>query len=153
MASTDNIVERRKHKRFKIRDGAFAAVKDIYIVGPLQDISRGGLAFRYVDKGKKIHGLSKVDIFFFGRGFYLREVPSETVSDFSLDKKDPCSSIIMKRCGMKFKELTKKQTSHLEEFIQKYADRRSDKDRRQLKISQYDGPERRSGIERRKSLL
>ena len=151
MIDKKDFTERRKSDRFKVRDGAFAAIKpDNYIVGPIQDINRDGLAFRYLGKSGQIRESIEVDIFFSGMGFYLQNVRSKTISDFRIDKSAANSSVTMRRCAVQFWELTNNQTSQIDSLIQNFTDRRSPKDRRKLPFLQYSGSERRKGVERRK---
>ncbi len=154
MMNRNNFIERRKQDRFKVRDGAFASVKsDEDKTGPIRDISRDGFAFRYIGKEGEIYGPLEVDIFYAGSGLYVQKVRSKTISDFKIDKKAPSSSLAIRQCCVQFCELTDDQISSLDNFIQKYVDRRSDKDRRQFSDPSFSGSERRSGIERRTSPL
>jgi hypothetical protein len=154
MMNRKNFIERRKQDRFKVRDGAFASIKsDHDKVGPIRDINRDGFAFMYIGKEDQISGPLEVDIFYSGSGLYMQKVKSKTISDFKIDKKAPSSSLAIRQCCVQFCELAEDQISHLEDFIQKYVDRRSDKDRRQFSDPNFSGPERRSGIERRTSPL
>jgi len=145
-------VERREHNRFKVRTGAFAALTSYNIVGPIQNISKGGLVFRYISEGEQIPKSLEVDIFIGGKGFHIQKIPSKRISDFNIIKKSLYSSLKIKQCGVQFGELTNSQISQLENFIQSYGEKRSGKDRRQSDASQYIGPQRRNGIERRKGL-
>ena len=54
MTNSDEFIERRKWARFKVREGAFVAIKsDHYVVGPIHDISTDGFGFRYIGKRDK----------------------------------------------------------------------------------------------------
>ena len=152
MTNMKEPVERREHNRFKVRTGAFAAITSYNIVGPIQNISKGGLAFRYISEEDQIPEWSEVDLFIGGKGFHMKKIPSKTISGFNIIKKSLYSSLTIKQCGVQFGELTNSQIYQLENFIQNYAEKRSGKDRRQSDPSQYSGPERRNGIERRKGL-
>ncbi len=108
------LVERRKHKRIQVRTGAFVGVGPHFNqVGPLIDISMGGLAFRYMAREKQLGGLS-LDIFLTDRDFYLSYVPFKAVSD----SKTPDTTT--RRCSVKFANLTQSQISCLEHFIASY---------------------------------
>ena len=49
MAKGDDFQERRKHKRFKVAEGAFAVSPPYYNkLGQIKDISKGGLACQYL---------------------------------------------------------------------------------------------------------
>ena len=58
MATIKDISEHRKHKRFKVQEGAIAVLHDQkYKLGPVIDLTRDGLAFRYVYKEKKTNAI------------------------------------------------------------------------------------------------
>jgi len=122
-------IERRKQNRFRVKDGAFAAKSsEINIVGPIQNISGGGLTFRYVGKRGQIDRSLEVDLFCTGEGYCFTKLPSKTIYDFRIDKKASDSALTIRRCGVQFDELTDHQMSHIEDFIQKYGDKGSGKD-------------------------
>jgi len=149
-----SFIERRKRDRFKVRSGAFASIKlDYDKTGPIRDINRDGFAFMYIGKDDQIDGPLEVDIFYAGSGLYLQNIKSKIISDFKTDKKVPSSSLAIRQCCMQFCELTDDQILHLDDFIQKYVERRSAKDRRQFGDPSYSGHEKRSGIKRRTSPL
>jgi len=147
----EKTIEKRKHKRFQVRDGAFISIKSDHCakIGPIRDINRNGFAFRYIGKEGEIYGPLEVDMFFADSGLYAQKLRSKTISDFKIDKKAPSSSLAIRQCCVQFCELTDNQISHLDNFIQKYVDRRSDKDRRQFGEPSFSGSESRSGIARR----
>jgi hypothetical protein len=150
MMNKKNFIERRKRDRFKVRSGAFVSIKsDTDKIGTIRDISRDGFAFRYIGKEGEIYGPLEVDISYVGSDLYVQKVKSKTISDFKTDKKASSSSLSIRQCCVQFCELADNQISHLDNFIQKHVDRRSDKDRRQFGDPNVSGPERRSGIERR----
>lgn len=114
-------VERRRHKRFQAQEGAFAVARPEFTkLGQIMDISRGGLAFRYVVTGSQGNGAIEVDIFKAGDGFYLENIPIKTIWDLRVPKKLSNGSLPMRRCGMQFGELTPNQISQLEYFIQNH---------------------------------
>ncbi len=151
MTNSNEFIERRKWTRFKVREGAFVAIKsDHYVVGPIHDISKDGFGFKYIGKKGQIHGPLEVDIFFCGHGFYLQKVKAKIISDFIIDKKVPRCYSAVRYCSVQFCEMTNDQISNLENFIKNYASRRSGEDRRKLPLPQYSGPDRRIGVDRRK---
>ncbi len=114
-------VEHRKHRRFQIRQGTYVALAPPYgKVGPVIDISRGGLSFRYVD-GKETTNESYIHIFLTEANFYLEKVPVKTILDFKIPDKSASSSITMRRCGLQFKGLTHNQASQLKFFVENYS--------------------------------
>jgi hypothetical protein len=114
-------VEHRKHKRYRIRQGAYVALAPPFgRVGRMIDISKGGLSFRYVD-GKETTNGSYVNILLTEANFYLDKVPVKTILDFKIPDKSTSSSITMKRCGLQFEGLTHKQASELKFFVDNYS--------------------------------
>jgi hypothetical protein len=120
-ARKEEMVERRRHKRFKVRDGAFVVLMPPSTkLGQLIDISSGGLAFRYLSMEERSNNLSELDIFLTDNSFYLEEVPVINVSDFQIAGEFPFSSITTRRHGVQFGELTHNQISRLEYFIRNH---------------------------------
>ncbi len=119
-------VERRKQKRYRIKTGAFAAVglpstQNCLIL----DISMSGLAFRYFEGATYVkelgqNKLGKLEIFLTDKGFYLSKMPFNTVYDAKVEREMPLASITMRKRGVRFGKLTRKQTSQLENFIQNH---------------------------------
>ncbi|MGD8982536.1 MAG: PilZ domain-containing protein [Desulfobacteraceae bacterium] len=118
MTSRIEVVERRRHKRFQAEEGAYAAVRPQYDkIGQIIDVSRGGLAFRYMISGSQEDASSELDIFLIGDGFHLDKVPFQTVSDEGIPERLSPGSQKMRRCGVQFGELTQMQILKLKEFI------------------------------------
>ncbi len=85
--------------------------------------------------------------------FYVENLPFKTIADLDVDNEFAYSSQKRKLLRVQFEELDLHQISHLDYFIQNCTmDRRSGKDRRQFNDPEYADPQRRNGIERRKSL-
>lgn len=147
--------ERRKHKRFITREGAFAVMTPGYKnLGLIQNISKGGLAYRYITNGDTSTGLYKLDIFITNKDFYLKNIPFKTVAAIDEVTEFPYSSILMKKRCIQFDRLDPDQEQMLDYFILNHTiERRSIPDRRKSNDPYYRGPQRRKDIERRKSLL
>ena len=115
------IVERRKHKRFQVQDGAFAVLMPhFYNWGQIIDISRGGLAFRYTNNELTPNVSSNLGISLANVGFYLGKVPFKAISDFEIANEVPYSFRTTRRCGVEFGDLTLNQISQLEYFIRNH---------------------------------
>ena len=113
--------ERRKYTRFRARDGALIELRSHRgKLGEIIDISKGGLAFRYIDIGDRPKGSFELDIFLKEAGFRLEKVPAKTVSDLKTTKFFPYSATKTRRQGVQFGELTGNQISKLEHFIKNY---------------------------------
>lgn len=119
--STEKHRERREYTRFRTRDGALIELRSHRgKLGEIIDISKGGLAFRYIDIGERPKGFFEIDILLKETGFRLEKVPAKTISDLRTTKYFPFSSTKTRRQGVQFGELTKKQISQLEHFIRNY---------------------------------
>ena len=122
MSETEALIEQRKHKRFRPQDGTYALLRGPgKKLGQVINISRGGLAFRYIDIGERPESSFELDISIEEKGFILDNLLFETVSDFSSSREFPFSSTPIRRRGGQFKALNKKQISELEYLIQNYA--------------------------------
>jgi hypothetical protein len=116
------LAEKRRFRRFQTPQNAFALLRGPDgKLGQIIDISRGGLAFRYVANGGQTNGPFQLDIFLANNGFHLEQVTFRTVSDFEVTKQGPSNSVIMRRCGVQFDELSQDHASRLEYFIENYA--------------------------------
>jgi hypothetical protein len=118
------MLERRKHKRFKVQNGAFAVLgappwPHSTKVGQIIDMSMGGLAFSYIAEQEPSNGSFELGIFLADNSFRLRKIPFETISDLEI-KKGPFNSITMRRSGVQFGELTPNQISQLKYFIRNH---------------------------------
>ena len=115
------VVEKRKHMRFRSKDHAYAAFRSHTIkTGQIVDISKGGLAIHYIADGDQINDSHELEIYFANNGFHMKEVPFNTISDFELTSEFRFSSIIMRRRGVQFGELNQFQVSQLGYLIQNY---------------------------------
>jgi len=111
--------ERRRHKRFKMHEGAFAVHKDHSDkrkLGKILDISAGGLSFRYSTGKVGTRAIFDLDILLVDGSFSLKGLPSKIVSDFV----DENTGTKMRRRGVKFERLVDIQKSQLEHFMQNH---------------------------------
>ena len=113
-------LERRKHKRFQVPSGALVGLGPYFEkVGPIVDISMGGLGFRYV--GTKESNGTYLDIFLTNSDFFLRNVPFETVRHLKIVGAASPGSETMREKAVKFGKLTRDQKSQLKYFIENFA--------------------------------
>ncbi len=109
--------EKRKHRRFSAREGAFVATNDnLCLIGQLVDISIGGMCFRYI-AGDATLSSCALDIFVSDQRFYLPNIPYQIVSNTVLDPEVEMSSIPICQCRVKFVNLTDAQQSSLLNLI------------------------------------
>ena len=121
MTSKNAPVERRKHKRFRVHPGTYVALGPPYgRVGPMIDISAGGLSFRYVGQKKQADG-SHINLFLTEANFYLEKIPIRTILDIEITDRSPSAALKMRRCGLKFEGITDDQASQLNFFIENYS--------------------------------
>lgn len=120
-----DVIERRKHKRFRVREGAFAALKPHWfrstILGEIIDISIDGLAFRYIAAKKRSELSFKLKILLADGSFSLDKVPSRTISDLEIGNEFSIDFTPIRRCCVQFARLTHDQISGLEHFIRNYS--------------------------------
>lgn len=120
MVNNKQMVERRRHKRFKVKEGASVVFRAHSIeLGQIINVSRKGLAFRYVSSQQPSSGSFELVILSGDGGFYLDEIPFKIVSDFEMND-DPLSFSTTRQCGVQFGKLKRKQVSQLEYFIQNH---------------------------------
>jgi hypothetical protein len=112
--------ELRKHKRFQVPGGVFVGFGPrANKVGQIVDVSMGGLGYRYVGSEDSSDG-SHLDIFVTDDDFYMGAVPFKTVCDFQVVGRVAASPMTMRRCGVQFGRLSRKQNAQLEYFIQQH---------------------------------
>ena len=122
MDKTEALLEQRKHKRFRPQEGTYAILRSPgKKLGQVINISRGGLAFRYIDIGERPERSFELDISIEEHGLILDSLSFETVSDFSVSREFPFSSTPIRRRGGQFKSLKKNQISQLEYLLRNHA--------------------------------
>ena len=121
MATIRKIHEHRKLKRFKVQEGAIAVLFNRKNrIGPVIDISRNGLAFRYVTDEKKTSSSRILSLFLTAKAFRMQKVPFKVVYDYEEKPKQPVNSMTIHRCGGRFGKLAKNQKFELRLFIKNY---------------------------------
>ena len=115
--------ERRQHPRYRVREGDFEVFsRDSSIMGRLDNISQGGLAFHYspVDE----HHAESATIDIMGKSsdpFFLPSVACQTRYDISVLAEDRTfTGAELRLAGVQFFKLDENQAQKLELFIQKY---------------------------------
>ena len=118
--------EKRKFKRFKGKEGAFAAFirpNELINLGQVMDISMGGLCVRYLAtsdvstdtdcSGIKIFGSN-------GRFIHVDKVDCTIIYDQEIPN-GSWEQLTTRRCGVRFENLTIRQKSMLQDFIEHFA--------------------------------
>ena len=121
MTERNDIVERRKQDRFKVKAGVFAVLmSNPPTLAQVKEISEGGLTVRYFG-GERSEKISELDIFVSDSDFHLSKAPFETTSNFDVTIEFPESVLKMKQRGFKFGPLSFDQKSQLDYLLQNHA--------------------------------
>ncbi|MBT3177427.1 MAG: PilZ domain-containing protein [Desulfobacula sp.] len=126
MVGRKRTVERRKSKRYKAADGAYAAISPkSHKLGQIIDISMGGLAFKYIDtnngdiKNDNIENKndSEESIFLSSMGFYVGDLPFKTISDEEVTNAPSFSAMKVRERKVQFTDLSFKQLFDLDYYL------------------------------------
>ena len=162
MTTSKYFAELRKQNRFKIREGIIVAFQKprlfnlgkprIVKTASIIDINKRGLSFQYISHKMWPTDFNKLLILHTTDEIEIDNVPYEVVSDFKASNFTKSKPI--RKCGVKFGELTLNQTILLNHLLLSYSSmiKRPGNGRRIFTNSQYNGLERRAGSEGRESL-
>jgi len=126
MAGRKRTVERRRSKRYKAVEGAYAAISpNSHKLGQITDISMGGLAFKYIDtnngdtnkEDNKNQGPSEESIFLSSMGFYVGDLPFKTISDDEVTDTPSFSAMKVRQRHVQFTDLSFKQLFDLDYYL------------------------------------
>lgn len=118
MATTKKIVERRKNKRYKAKEGAYAAISPhSRRLGQIIDISMGGLSFKYIDNNDEKSENPERSIFLSSLGYYVGELPFQTIEDYEITNYPSFSSMKLRKRRVKFTDLSFKQLFDLDFYL------------------------------------
>lgn len=112
--------ERRRHQRYRIQADAFAMVSPLSAKRlEIIDISKGGLAMRYVPGNERARICTDVDvflnIFLKDLSFCLLRLPARPISD--IHTKETETDEVIHRRSVEFGTLSENQALELDEFI------------------------------------
>ena len=114
----EELAEGRQHNRVKVDDGGFAQLPHGFpVLGQIIDISKGGLAFRYVASEARTNGSAVLNILTTDRRFCLEKIPAKIIRDSAMPEEFSFHSITLRHCAVQFGELTTSQKLDLEHFI------------------------------------
>ena len=159
MTTSKYFAELRKQGRFKIRECIFVAFQKprlfnlgrprIVKTASIIDINKRGLSFQYISNKMWPTDFNKLSILQTTDEIEIDNVPYEVVSDFKASNFTKSKPI--RKCGVKFGELTLNQRILLNHLLLSYSSmmKRPGNGRRIFDNSQYNGFERRAGSERR----
>jgi len=118
------VEEKRKFKRFKGKEGAFAVFikpNELINMGQILDISMRGLCLRYLATNGPNEGCSAIKIFGSNDRFiHLDRIQCKIVYDLEVPE-GSWEQISTRRCGVEFENLYVGHQRRLEEFIDNFA--------------------------------
>jgi len=118
MEKDESRLERRRHKRYEIREKTYAIPDyESIILGHVKDISLGGLSFHYMFSTERPMDSFDMTIYVSGIGEVLNRVRVKIVSDIEVDDEVPYRYLKTRRCGVQFEELTPINQSKLQYLI------------------------------------
>jgi len=121
MVGRKRTVERRKNKRYKAVEGAYAAISpNSHKLGQVIDISMGGLAFKYIDTSNDDtdgESLPEETIFLSSMGYYVGDLPFKTISDYEVTNAPSFSSMKVRKRHVQFTDLSFKQLFDLDYYV------------------------------------
>ena len=114
--------EKRRHKRFNVKEGVLARSSPDYDrLGQIKDVSKGGLAFQYLENIRSTEEPLEVEIFSPFDVFRLKKLPVRMVMDIKLDTRGLYASLPIRQLSLQFGKLNHSQELLLDNFIQRYA--------------------------------
>jgi hypothetical protein len=128
MTNKKEFTERRKHERFKVKNGAIAIIRLSDSIsasqkyGQITNISQGGLSFRYIDRTGESNEPVKLDLLFIQDSIctaYLKYLSLQTVWVSHLDSKTSVSELKIKQQGVQFGKMVPNQIAQLDRFLEK----------------------------------
>lgn len=115
--------ERRQHPRYRVREGALEVFsRDSKLIGKLNNISQGGLAFQYSPVGGQKAESETIDITAKSPDLlYLPSVACRTIYDISALAEDQSfTGATTRLCGVIFSRPYKEHKQKLAFFIKEY---------------------------------
>ncbi len=121
MVGRKRTVERRRNKRYKAAEGAYAAISpNSHKLGQIIDISMGGLSFKYIDTSKEDQESDSIPedaVFLSSMGYYVGDLPFKTVSDYEITNAPSFSSMKVRKRHVQFTDLSFKQLFDLDYYL------------------------------------
>ena len=142
MTNKKEFIERRKHERFKVKSGAIAMIrplpakqeqtKNMSVDGnalvakakycQIINISKGGLAFRYIGRNGESNEPFELDVLFIQDSIcftYLKNVPFNIIWTSYVASKNSSNNLRTNLLGLQFGKMMPNQIAQLDRFIQK----------------------------------
>jgi len=116
----EKLLERRKHKRFPAPPNTYVQLNDqVSKLGRVLDISKGGLAFRYISVGKELKEEFQLELISAHVNPELNPLPVKVILEIEMASETPARAVTLSRASVQFEELKDEQAHWLERFIQK----------------------------------
>ena len=113
-----NLQERRKHERYFAAEGAYAALSPKSSkIGQIVNISRGGLAFRYIDNNDNRNENNETHIFLSSKHNHVSKIPIKTVNDYPVHVENSFSKMKVRQRAIRFEEMNLHQLIGLDNYI------------------------------------
>ena len=112
--------ERRKNKRYMVKDNVFAVFRlghNSSSLANIVDISRGGFAFKFVGMEDISRDQFELDIFVSGDGRRLGNIPFKIISETSKGKEDRLFTLAQRRVGARFDNISDVKALQIDRFI------------------------------------
>ena len=128
MSGKKEFAERRKHERFKVKNGAIAIISPSNVLATTQkhcqilNISKGGLALRYIIRDGESNESVELDVLFIQDicFTFLKSLPFKSVWTSHSASRSSISKLRIEQQGVEFGEMTPQQESQRDLFLQKY---------------------------------
>ena len=116
--------ERRKHRRYRVKDNAFTVINpDPVKVVPIIDIGMGGLGIYLDDGARWLDTSSKLEIMVADCSFYLEKLPFQIVANVKAFPNNTSNLMDGRRYGIKFGNLRPAQKAYLKYFMRTYTEK------------------------------
>ena len=121
MVDQKETVERRKSKRYKAIEGAYASINpNSQKLGQIIDISKGGVCFKYIDTSNdnQKSGTKQEDsIFLSSIEYYVGDLHFKAVGDYEITNEPLISFIKVRKRHVQFTNLNFQQLFDLDNFL------------------------------------
>jgi len=121
---------RRKEARIAIDENVYVVIDTKpQMMGQMVEISSRGMAFTFVDLDAVSQRLQdqsdlRLDLFAGGKGYFIRNLPCRVVSKIDDEPSNSVASVLIKRVGVEFENLTLPQQVQINALIRRH-DKRS----------------------------
>jgi hypothetical protein len=128
MTDVKDFTKRGEHERLKVKNGAIAMIRPINALATTHkycqiiNISKGGLAFRCIDRNGESNEPFELDVLFIQDSIcftYLKNIPFKTVWVSHEPGETSSGQLKTRQLGVQFGEMTPQQESQLDRFLEK----------------------------------